>query len=154
MMPVAQSMPPHGLAAEHGYLFLGAGPTADLRQSLNAPWRYAAFAQIRTLEEEGRNYPGLGDLRVTETTSSHARQILAQMNIAEVPTPTVVPISGGGLAISWNVGRREVQLSVFSDGDIVYMRTEGEAVVGEIEEGALSQARYVAGLEWLLGRES
>jgi len=75
--------------------------------------------------------------------------------MAEIPTPTVAPISGGGLAISWNVGRREVQLSFFPDGELVYLKSEGDTILNpEEDDVAPNQAHYVNGLKWLLGRES
>jgi len=148
-MILAQSMPPNRIAAEQVCSLLEASP------AIGAPWRYAALAGIRNLEEAGQRRPGQGDFRVAESTSSHARQILAGIDMAEIPTPTVAPISGGGLAISWNVGRREVQLSFFPDGELVYLKSEGDTILNpEEDDVAPNQAHYVNGLKWLLGRES
>lgn len=148
MIPVTQSLPPNKPATECVYSLLGAVPV------VHAPWHYAALAQIRSLESQGQNRPGQGDLRIAERASSQARQMLNQMDISEAPTPAVASISGGGVAISWNVGRREVQLSVFSDGDVVFLKTEDDVIVNREGEEHLDQAHLVAGLKWLLAREA
>ena len=126
--------------------------TVEGAPPVNAPWRYAALAQLRTLEESGQNRPGQGDLRISDATSSHARQILAQMDITDAPTPEVVPISGGGIAISWSMANRELQLSVFADGEVVLLKTQDQAILEEPDERGLRNTYYIDGLKWLLGR--
>jgi hypothetical protein len=120
---------------------------------INAPWRYSALAQLRNLQEAGRNLPGIGDLRISEATSDVARQLLAQIDISDLPVPQVAPISGGGVSSLWVVGSREVQLMVFSDGDVLFQRADGAAVLDD-PEGRPSKAQYISGFNWLLGQSA
>jgi hypothetical protein len=146
MIMTAQSMPPReATALVEIYGLLERAP------SINTVWHYTVFAQLRNLEEAGANRPGLGDLRVAERTSSHVRRIVAQINIADLPTPEVAPISGGGIAVTWDVGNREVQLAAFADGEVVCLTTENGAILEE-PEGPSGAAPYTAALNWLLGR--
>lgn len=147
MIPLAQSMPPQ-IHTPPELMYGFDRPSAQI----NAPWRYAALAELRFLEDTGQNRPGQGDLRVAERTSSHVRQILFQINLAELPTPVVAPISGGGISVWWGVGNREVRLSVFSDGEVIYLRIGNDVIYDDPEESP-AETRYAAGLNWLLGRE-
>jgi hypothetical protein len=147
IFPLAQSMPPRPPSDLVVQTYQPYGVTF----AMNAPWRYAALAQLWDLQETGQNRSGQGDLRISDTASSRARQILGYINIGELPTPMVAPISGGGVGVSWEIGNREIQLSVFSDGEVVYLKIENDRILDE-PEGVLDESQYSAGLKWLLGR--
>lgn len=146
MIPVPQSMPP----STHVKAVRTEGTIEGCGASVDAPWRYAALAQVWNLETSGANVPGQGDFRIAEATSSRARQVLAQIQASELPTPEVVPISGGGIAVSWRVGAREILVSVFPD-EVVYLKIENNQIVDE-PEGESPETRYTNGLNWLLKR--
>ena len=115
----------------------------------SAPWLYTALAQLRSLEEEGRLVPGLGDLRVEDRTAANARLLLSLIGVADLPVPTVSPVSGGSVSIIWSVGQKEVKFSCFPDGQTLYFRCENDDIIddGNVDLKTAKSAR--APLEWI-----
>lgn len=145
MIALTQTNPAvaHIAACQIHTLASGAG------EAINAPWRYSALAQLRNLQDAGQDLYGLGDLRISEETSAHARQLLAQIGISDLPVPDVAPISGGGVSSSWAVGNREVQLMIFPDGDVLFQKVEDVTIL-DGPEGEPDKSRYIADFSWLL----
>ena len=103
----------------------------------SAPWLYSALSQLRTLEDEGRLQPGIGDFRTSPASARAARLMLATVAITDLPGPVVSPVSGGGLSITWVVGEREVKFAFYPDGQAMLFTcvdddvvTPGEVVLG------------------------
>lgn len=99
-------------------------PTVTFAQM---PWLLPAVQQLSELQAEGRDIPGLGDLRISEETSDVVRRLLAQIRLKELGVPELVPMSGGGVGITWSIPDREVSFKVFpKDEDIMYVVTDTE----------------------------
>jgi hypothetical protein len=91
---------------------------------------------LRTLETSGRNIPGIGDLRVAEATANNVRRLLTITAIAALPEPRLAPFSGGGVAISWPLGNRELSFTAYpNQNDFVFMRTDDNDLL--VEDGIL-----------------
>lgn len=117
------------------------------------PWLLPALQQLDALQRSGRSIPGLGDLRISEETSAVMRRLLSFVTNQYLPVPQLAPISGGGIAVSWNLSNAEVSFKVFPGvKEVVYVVSDerdetirdGEFVVGQIEQMGAALA-YLAG---------
>jgi len=123
--------------------------TASLSGSV--PWLYSALSQLHGLENSGRELPGVGDLRISEAASSQMLSLLSSIKIRELPTPALYPISGRGLGMRWNVGRREVEFTIFADGNTVMAKLERSDLVDDTELTGDVRAEVGQYLEWVVG---
>jgi hypothetical protein len=97
-------------------------PTVSFAQ---LPWLLPAVQQLSELQAEGRDIPGLGDLRISEETGALVRRLLAQIRVKDLDVPQLVPMSGGGVGVSWSIPDREVSFKVFpSDEEVMYVVTD------------------------------
>jgi hypothetical protein len=99
----------------------------------SAKWLPSLLFHLRLLETSGRNVPGIGDLRIAETTANLVRRLLAFISQQNLPEPKLAPFSGGGLALILNAGDRELTFTAYPDhNDFVYMQTnEADEAVSE-----------------------
>lgn len=116
-----------------------------------APWLAGALEELRSIGAAGVNMPGIGDFTVSEETADRARQLLTLGCVTKLPAPTIVPFSGGGLAISWSEGGKELQLLVFSNQEVTYERKVDQVVTRQDDDTLVSDAdlngvvdRYIA----------
>ena len=119
-----------------------------------APWLYSALSQLHDLQRAGRNIPGVGDLRITDSASTQIRTVLAVINVRDaLPTPTLYPISGGAVGMKWNVGRREVEVTTFANGNTIAAKIEGDQLIDDCELRGDYQActELSTYLRWLVG---
>jgi hypothetical protein len=107
-----------------------------------APWKTAAFSGIAALEQ-GKNVPGLGDFRVSDQTARELRLRINEIAVDSLPIPTVVPLSGRGIMLSWESGARTVEITAFADGEIVV-----EAIGEHAPEAELTELETL--LKWLI----
>jgi hypothetical protein len=124
-------------------------PTVSFAQ---LPWLLPAVQQLSDLQAEGREIPGLGDLRISEETSAIVRRLLSQIRYRDLAVPQLVPMSGGGVGISWNIPGKEVSFKVFPrDEEIVYVVTDSDDKV--ISDGVfkLGQAASLGSALTFLG---
>lgn len=56
---------------------------------------------------------------------------VAQLGLARLPEPHVVPLSGGGVHFEWAVGARQLHVAIFPDAPADFLRLEGRTAVGE-----------------------
>jgi hypothetical protein len=91
-----------------------------------APWLPDALGELWALKAAGVNMPGLGDFTLTDETVNRARQILTLDCVRNLPAPTIVPFSGGGIAFTWASNGPELLLSVYPDREVTYERTDAD----------------------------
>ena len=90
-----------------------------------APWLPSLLSDLRLLETSGQYIAGLGDFRVSDATADHVRRLITITSGTPLPEPTLAPFSGGGVALSWSIGNRELTFSAYPDhNDFVFMRTD------------------------------
>ena len=100
----------------------------------NAPWLYSALSQLHDIERAGRDIPGVGDLRITEPASLQVKTVLVLIDVkGALPTPTLYPISGGGVGMKWNVGTREVEFTTFANGNTIVAKVDNHEFVDDSE---------------------
>jgi len=124
---------------------LAAEPYWAEMQSIDVPWKTAALARISALEIQGRDVPGLGDLRPTEEAASQLRRCINSVTLHSLPIPHVVPLSGRGIQLVWQSGARAIEVTSFADGEIVLEPLEN----GEINEEISADAPELL-LKWLV----
>ena len=91
----------------------------------SASWLPSLLLDLRSLETSGQNICGIGDLSVTHATADHVRRLLTIVPGAYLPEPTLAPFSGGGVALTWNIGHRELTFTAYpGHNDFVFMRTD------------------------------
>ena len=109
-------------------------------------WKVIAFSVIDKLIEEGRNVAGLGDFRPTEEAAGKLRIELDAINVETFPSPTISPISGGGLMARWRIDSRSIEITIYHDGEIVKDAMENDVTnedISELDPGLM--------LQWLSG---
>ena len=124
---------------------VGPGPSSGhVRTSLlervvrfdSAHWLPSLLSGLRALETTGENIPGIGDLSVAHATADHVRRLLTIIPGQYLPPPTLAPFSGGGLALSWYIGERELSFTAYPDhNDFVFMRTNDSDEI--VDDGIL-----------------
>jgi hypothetical protein len=115
--------------------YASAAATAPVVQFESARWLPTLLSDLRSLETSGENIPGLGDLRVSPATADHVRLLLTAISTAPLPEPTLAPFSGGGVALTCNIGNRELTLTAYPDQrDFVFMLNENDE---PIEDGTI-----------------
>jgi hypothetical protein len=103
---------------------------------VHLPWLLPALQQLEMLQNEGRNIPGIGDLRISDETGAVVRKLLTYIPNQYLPVPHMAPISGGGVAVAWNLLNREVSFRIFPRvQEILYMVTDERDEI--IEDGTL-----------------
>ena len=118
-----------------------------------APWLYSALSQLHELQRTGEDIPGVGDLRIADAASMQIRAVLALIRAGEtLPTPILFPISGGAVGMKWNVGRREVEVTTFANGNTVVAKVDGDQVIDDCELRGSDRASDELGtyLRWLV----
>jgi len=117
--------------APHQYLRLALPQLAQVADVTAASWLPGALEELRSLKAAGVNMPGVGDFTVTDDTMDHARQLLALACNIRLPAPTIVPFSGGGLALTWSRSERSLVFSVYPDREVTYERTNAAHALEE-----------------------
>lgn len=117
----------------------------------SAPWLYSALSQLHDLERGGRNVPGVGDLRVSDAASTATRTLLSSIDEQALPSPVLYTISGRGIGMRWNVGRREVEFTTFASGSSVMAKLESAQLVDDTELAGNPAAELKSYLQWLMG---
>jgi len=106
---------------------------------------------LHELEISGRDLPGVGDLRISDAASGQMLSLLSLIKVRELPPPALYPISGRGVGMRWNVGRREVEFTIFADGNTVMAKLERSDLVDDTELTGDMHAEVGQYLEWVVG---
>jgi hypothetical protein len=118
-----------------------------------APWLYSALSQLHNIERHGQNLPGVGDLRIADPASTQMKVLLSHIAITDLPTPLLYPISGRGAGMKWNVGKREVEFTIFASGATVMAKLENDELLDDSELNADPNFCKAVNsyLAWLIG---
>jgi hypothetical protein len=116
----------------------------------DAPWLYSALTQVREIESAGQVIRGMGDFQVAVQTAMSARKVLSGIRIQGLPAPSVAPVSGGGLSVTWTLGAKEVKLSFAPGGEAVYFRVVDDEVVDEVPVVFEVPSPVARHLKWML----
>ena len=110
-------------------------------------WRTTAFWKISAFRSKGRDVPGLGNLRPSDQAALKLRKLLNSIRIQSLPLPTVAPVSGGAIFVSWKNGAKSVEVTAYDDGEIVL-----EGLVNQDLNEEISETDLASMLNWLVQR--
>jgi hypothetical protein len=105
------------------------------------PWLAHAFTELLRIQRVGRLEPGIGDFRITDDTLNMTGRVLGSVRYRFLPNPSVSPLSGGGLQITWRNGVEAVEVSVFPGEGVGLARLIEDMPIEakELEAGEYSQ---------------
>lgn len=101
---------------------------ARLGHSEQSPWKTTALSKISMLRKTGRLVPGLGDFTLSEKAVKAVQKLIGEIEIESLPLPTVTPVSGGAIFVSWRSGPKSVEATAYHDGEILVEALENQCV--------------------------
>jgi hypothetical protein len=106
------------------------------------PWLVDALKAIARLAELGENWDGYGSPPIQQATVESAQRLVSATEMDELPTPSVGPVSGGGIGIVWRVFPRELQIEILPDGSVEFLVATMDPATGKeaTQEGRLGLA--------------
>jgi hypothetical protein len=107
-------------------------------------WKTVAFGKISVLRAAGTVVPGLGDFRVSDLVTKELHMLLSKIRILSLPLPTVSPVAGGAIFVSWKNGHKAVEATAYHNGEIVVEAIENLQVNEEISKSDIATM-----LDWL-----
>jgi hypothetical protein len=96
------------------------------------------------------NWDSYGSPPPTTTAVEIVMDLLETIDNPNLPAPRVVPVSGGGLQLEWNVSPRELQLEISGEGIAQCLQIEDRRPVREEEITYLTTDRIRSLLTWLV----
>lgn len=79
------------------------------------------FDKLTELSELPENWDGYGSRRIEPAAKKTASNLLLMVYSLGMPTPHIVPVSGGGIQLEWQIKGRELELEVLPDGEILFL---------------------------------
>jgi hypothetical protein len=149
-MPISASAPLQPVDCQ-SYIHAATSELVSASLTGSAPWLYSALSQLHELQNSGRDLPGVGDLRISDAASTQILMLLSLIEVRDLLPPVLYPISGQGIGMRWNVGRREVEFTVFDNGNTVMAKLERSELVDDTELTGDMHAEVGRYLEWVVG---
>jgi hypothetical protein len=115
-----------------------------------SPSQAEAMRRLGEIAKLPHNWDSYGSPPPSATALDMVMDLLLKIDDPALPPTHVVPVSGGGLQLEWNVSPREVQLEISGEGTAQYLQIEQGRPVKEEELAAFSTAQVKSLLVWLL----
>ena len=115
------------------------------------PWLSSALADIARIAELPPGWDGYASPQLSIKEREQAAQLLASMTYSDLPAPTIVPVSGGGIQIEWQHCGRELELEVVAGvQEIIFLQVyeDGTTKEGSYPIAEVNKTRAL--LDWLL----
>ncbi len=119
-------------------------------------WVPSCLAKLAEFERLPKNWDGYRSSPIGQSALSNARRFLTTIKIQGLPTPTVLPVSGGGIGLNWVSGPKEVELTLLPDGRVEFLKVLHADLTREdaTQEGVWQQESFSVEakemLEWLV----
>jgi hypothetical protein len=101
-----------------------------------APWKYTAYSKLHEFETNPSTTQLAENLAVAHSAAMFARAVLDKVNEADLPNPSVCPVSGESLGIIWTVGHKQLEAIFAPDSSGSYVLSVGDDIV---EDGEISR---------------
>lgn len=122
-------------------------PTRSLNQ-----WQIQGIKRLKEVFLLRENWDSYGSRPPTEEAANAAIDLITGVDLDYFVAPRVVPVSGGGIQLEWEINARSLELEIFDDGTIEYLRTENGR---PLDEGHIHRIEEVQPLFlWLLSSQS
>ena len=96
----------------------------------------------------GENWDSYGSCPIEEDVLCTAKELLFSLEPA-MPSPTVVPVSGGGIQLEWQVDGRELEIEFHPDSTIEFLKVNEDETMEEGEIPAGDSVHLSHLLKWL-----
>jgi hypothetical protein len=106
------------------------------------PWLVDTLKALARLAELKDNWDGYGSPPIRQAAFESAWRLVSVIEMEELPTPSVGPVSGGGIGIVWQAATRELQIEILPDGSVEFLVAAVDTATGKevTQEGRLSLA--------------
>lgn len=122
-------------------------PTRALSQ-----WQIQGIKRLNEVLSLLENWDSYGSPAPTQDAANTAMDLLTGIDIDYFVAPRVVPVSGGGLQLEWQIETRRLELEILSDGSVEYLTTDREESCAEGHIRTVNEARSLC--LWLLSPAS
>jgi hypothetical protein len=110
-------------------------------------WKRQATMKLVRCLNLSQNWDGHGTNALGRTVIQSAIEFIRHIPGDMYPVPLVVPVSGGGLHLEWQMGDREVEIAISPRGRIEALKVEHGVPVEDDSEQELATL-----FGWLAGR--
>lgn len=112
-------------------------------------WLYEAARRLREIRNLAPNWDSYGSPPLNEVVFGSAKEFLFSLH-RDAPSPSVVPVSGGGVQFEWQINGRELEIEFCPDGRIEYLRVSEDETMDEGKIPSIKAMQSHALLTWLL----
>lgn len=113
---------------------------------VHSQWETQAVKGVLRIQKLPSNWDSYGSPAPTRKAVDASLMLLWQiirLGLEDLPVPHVVPVSGGGIQLEWQVGRRELELEVLPDGSAEFLKVEdGDPITEGPLEGWMMPALF------------
>ena len=135
--------PVHSHSLQHSGITANASiPVGGMEQ-----WRREAIQKVIGFGKLAPNWDSHGSDAPARAVRETAIDLLLSVPGELLPSPLIVPVSGGGYHFEWCVGERELEISIEPDCHIDALRVEHGMPIEDIPNGD-----FAALFDWLAGR--
>lgn len=113
-------------------------------------WQIDAIRKLVQLLALPRDWDSYGSPPPSEIAVKAAGSLILDIDLDYSVSPRIVPVSGGGVQLEWNVGSREVEIEIDNKGSAEYLKS---VHAKPVEEGPIALAsipRIRSLLTWLI----
>ena len=130
---------------------------SDVQQTSSAPvfnvggwsdWQVAAVKKLLRFGRLKPNWDSYGSSPISFEVIRTAINLLAQASFEDLPNPSILPVSGGGVQYEWVKGDHEVQIEIKPDCSIVYLIAKNDEPLKEERLVDLGEVERL--LSWLM----
>src|SRR5260370_15967881 len=90
-------------------------------------WRTTAARTLAELAQLRANWDGYGSPPLRAVVLRVAKDLLREIRPGHAPAPHIAPVTGGGLAFSWQLPPRAVELEILPDGSPRSLEKNGDS---------------------------
>lgn len=116
----------------------------------NPPWVQLALTSIKDIANLPPNWDGYGSPPLSQKAYQYAVAILKSLTGDDLPQPSIVPISGGGMQFEWRHKGRELELEIDPESDeMVYLKVHEDFTMEEDAYPVLDIPQTYKRIRWL-----
>jgi hypothetical protein len=129
------------------------GPSWKFRavETKPAPWLETALEDVARLAALPPNWDGYGSPPIGVKERWQAVRLLTSIAYEDLPAPTIVPVSGGGIQLEWQYCGRELELEIVAGSpDLLFLKVYEDGTTEEDSYPIADLERTRKLLDWLV----